>query len=257
MNIVKTAAAATLLGGTTLGIGCLGAPGPMIGLWDGLHSRIGWTSATCTSAPVACLDDRTGALRRHQAEVREVRTQAEIGLRSLDTEESRVRNLLDANLGQQALLRSRANDAAQRGADRVTFLGRAYSMGEVAAQAASLVAEQQQFEGTLGTLLPPRREALLKARQRSMLADNSVTTTLATVDADRALLLAGRSMDRTSRLLAEIAGTEQQATEVLGVVRSTLELAAADRSTKPVAPSAAAETFDFIAWSNGRSSQGG
>ncbi|MFZ4408041.1 MAG: hypothetical protein ACOYOH_11900 [Paracraurococcus sp.] len=254
----KTLASIVVLGGLGAGIAYLVAPGPVVSAWDALRERAAWTGQSCAAAPLACLDDRADALRQRQGEVRDARSQSETGLRAIEAEESRVRNLLDANLGQQALLRSRANDAALRGAERVVFVSRTYTMPEVAAQAASLVAEQQQFEGILSGLLPPRRDALQKARQQAMLVENSIATTLATVDADRALLLAGRSMDRSTVLLAQIAGTEARATEVLGNVRSTLQLAASEKPSQP-APGQLPSTanFDFSAWRGGRAQTGG
>ena len=256
--VAKAATLSGVIGGLGLGGAHLIAPGPLAELWEGVQGKVGWTPGGCAAAPLACLDHRVEGLSRRQAEVREARVQAEVGLRALDAEEARVRNLLDANLGHQSLLRSRANEAIGRGLDRLSFAGRTYTLPETAVQAASLVAEQQQSEKALSGVLPPRREALMKVRLQAMLVENAAATTLAIVDADRALLLAGRSVDQADRLLVEVADTARRSNEVLGSVRNTLELTTAESQGRP-APAALplAGGFDFDVWRMGRPSSGG
>jgi hypothetical protein len=161
-----------------------------------------------------------------------------------------VRDQLDSNLGLQTLLRQRVNDAMLRAAERVAFLNRALSMSEAQQQAGMLVAEQAQFEETLNRVIPPRREALHRARQDAVLTDSRMTTAIATIEAERALLEAGRSMQLAGVLLAEIAGVERQAEASVGQVRSTLELAQQQRAGEARQP--AGPSFDFVAWRNGR-----
>lgn len=257
-QMAKAATLSAIIGSFGLGIAHLVTPGPMAELWDSIQARVGWTAHSCATVPLTCLNHRVEGLRTRRAEVHAARVQAEAGLRALDAEETRVRNLLDANRGHQSLLRSRANEVIGHSADRFSFAGRTYTLSEAAAQAASLAAEQQQSEKVLSGVLPPRRETLLKARQQAMLVENMVFTTLATVDADRALLLASRSMDRADQLLAEVADTVQRSNEALGSVRNTLELTAAEDRSQP-APGyvPAPGTFDFNAWRTGRPPPGG
>lgn len=245
-----------MLGGIGLGVAYVVAPGPTTGLLNDLRGRLAWTPATCQMAPVHCLADRIPALQNRQAEVAESRALAEQGLRAIENEDRRQRNLLDANLGQQALLRSRTNEAMARGLERVSYLSRSLSMADVELQASSLAAEQAQFEQSLSVLLPPRRAALARVRQEAVLMENRIATALATVEAELALARAGHALQSADRLIGDIAGVERAATQAVGQVRSTLELVQAQRSAEPARGSASAEPFDFTAWRNGRAAGG-
>ncbi|SFL13236.1 hypothetical protein [Falsiroseomonas stagni] len=243
---LRALAKVVLLGGVALGAACLVVPGPVTGALAELRDRLGWSEAACQAAPSACLADRSAALARRQAELREARVIIEQGLSAIESEEARLRNLLDANLGQQALLRQRIAEVARSGIERVSFVGRWLSMADVEQQAGSLVAEQALFEETLLRQLPPRREALNRARQETMLTDSRIASTLATLEAERALLAAGRPIQLAGPLLASLSGAERWVNGAVGNVRTTLELARGQRASGP--GQGAAPAFDFQSW---------
>lgn len=249
LRLLKTGLTTTVVAGVAVGAAWTLAPGPVSGMLDHLRDRFGWTQATCQISPGTCLTEKATGLARRQAEVRTARMRAEAGLRAIEGEERRVRDQADANLGLQSLLRQRVNDAVLRGVERVAFLERALTMPEAQQQAAMLVAEQAQFEETLNRMIPPRREALHRARQEAVLTDGRITTALATLEAEQALLESGRAMKLAGALLSEMAGVERQAEASVGQVRSTLELARIERAgeQRQTAPA-----FDFLAWRNGR-----
>ncbi len=224
------------------------APGPVTGAFHELRDRLAWSAETCALAPDRCLADRIPALLRRTAEVRESRAQAEVGLRAVSAEDARLRSLLDANLGQQALLRSRYNDAVNRGLERMNFLGNPLPLAEGQAQAASLAAEQAQFTSSLNEMLPPRREALNRARQEAILMENRLTTTVATAEAERALIASGQTMRSASALLADMNGMEREAGRAISQVRSTVELAGAQTAAQRAGWITAGANFDFQAW---------
>jgi hypothetical protein len=242
--MIKTALKLALLGGLAVAAVSYLAPGPVAAAYGWINSRIGFTAETCAVAPQECFEAREASLKKARIKLRHARGQAESGVKAIDAEETSERQLLDSNVGLQAVLRARATEMIRRGTDHLSFEGRNYTRTDVEQQAGVLVREEAGFRATLAEF-GPRRARLHEARTAAVIEENRVAAALATISAEKAIVIATGSLDHAKRLLEETQFAENMADQLTeAVVRSTKEIA-------PPAPRVAgmpARTFNFDEW---------
>lgn len=211
-----------------------------------LASVTTFTPAICAIAPEACFDARKRDLQAALEKLHDSLRQAEAGLRAIDAEEAKQRELLDANRGLQTILRTSAVEMIRAGAASLTFQGKTYSRPEAEQQAQLLVREEAGFRATIAGFAS-RRTRLTEALMAVVLEDNRISGMLATLTAEKAIVVATGNLEGARTLLDDAKLTEHRADAVTeAVVRSTREMA----SLPATAPTPA---FDFSGWVAGQS----
>ena len=165
-----------------------------------LASVTTFTPAICAIAPEACFDARRRNLQAALVKLHDGRTQAEAGLRAIDGEEAKQRELLDANTGLQTDLRTRAVEMIRAGATSLTFQGKTYSRSEAEQQAQLLVREETAFRATIAGFAG-RRAKLTEALMAVVVEDNRISGMLATLTAEKAIVVATGSLEGARMLL--------------------------------------------------------
>lgn len=248
--MIRTSLKVALLAGVAVAGLAWFAPGPFASVQGWIAGLAGFTPASCAAAPVACFDARERNLQAALAKLRDGGAQAEAGLHAIDAAVARQRELLDANTGLQTILRTRAAEMVRTGASGLTFQGKDYTRAEVEQQAELLVREEAGFRSTIAGF-EGRRAGLTEARMSAVVEGNRVSGTLATLAAERAMVVATGSLEGARQLLDDSKQTEARARDVSdAVVRSTREMA----ELTPAAPAAAhGPTFEFSSWMAGQS----
>ncbi len=239
----------TIMGGVILAVGWYVLPGPLAAGYARLAGVTGFTPVGCTVAPVACFEARERNIKTALDKLIDARFAIDGGLKAVDTEESQLRSQLDSNSGLQTILRSRAAEMLKKDANSLTFQGRVYSRIDAEQQASQLVQEEAAFKAAL-IKLDQRRANLNETRTAAVLGENSLSSTLATLSAEKAIVLSTGSLNAAKSLLDDSDAAAKHADEItLTVVRSTKELAS---ETSTAQPSKAAG-FNFQSWAGGGS----
>ncbi len=206
-----------------------------------------FTPAICAIAPGPCFDARRRNLQAALVKLHDGRTQAEAGLHAIDTEDAKQNALLDANTALQTALRTRASEMIRAGATSLTFQGKTYSRPEAEQQAQLLIREEADFRATIARFAS-RRTQLTEALTAVVVEDNRISVMLATLAAEKAIVVATGSLEGAQTLLDDAKLTERRANEVTeAVVRSTREMA-----SLPAIAAAPGPVFDFSGWAEGQ-----
>lgn len=241
--ILKTA----ILAGTAIGAAGLFWPGAVPAAYALISGNAALTAATCAAAPDVCYDLKQRALVTVRERLLKGRAQSDEGLQIVATEAAKQQELLDANSGLQTILRGRYADSLRSNAGTLLFQGRSYTRAEAEQQAALLVAEEANFKSGL-VELNTRRGRLNEARMAAVVESNRVSAAIATLSAEKAILVANYSLEKARTLLEESQRVERRAEETsLALVRSTEEMARnPSLATAPRGPA-----FDLSGWLSG------
>ena len=240
-----------LLGGVAVVGAQVFAPSTVAAAITAIVGPASFTAESCLASPDACFEAKERNLKGAQAKLQSGRAQADVGLRALELEESKQRELLEANTGLQAILRAKATEMIRVNTSGITFQGRPYTRTDVEQQASLMAREEAAFRSSIAEF-QVRRQRLTEARMSAIVEGNRVNSALATLTAEKALMVASGSLDGARRLLEETTLVERRAGEVSDVVvRSTREMAV----LPVVASQPSAGGFDFSLWLTGLSTE--